>query len=130
MPKLKPLATPALIFLLLIAAAQSASAADWVEITDDNEGWLYFIDRDSVQTKSYSSMVAAWVMTLYPNESYDKDLLEFDFSDRTYRLLASYQYDSNGRITESYTNPSSWNHIIPGTIGEEIYLYLKDYLNW
>ncbi len=121
---------PAVLFLLLVAAAQPASAADWVNVREDNDGGVYFIDRDSMQAKSYSSTVSVWVKIVYPDGSFDNDLLEFDFSDRIFRRLAYYKYDSSGKIIDSEPSPTGWAHVIPDTNAEHIYLRLKDLLGW
>lgn len=128
MPKLKALAVPALIFLLLIGA-QSASASEWVEVLKDSEGMVCSIDRDSIQAKDIGDVVVVWIQITSTDKSYCKDLLEFNFSDRIYRCVARYEYNSRNKITESYTAPGNWNHIIPDSIAEYIYLYLKDLLN-
>ncbi len=119
---------PAALFLLLIVAAQPASAADWVQVTEDVEGWTYFIDRDSIQAESNGDEVSAWVRTVYPDKSYRLTLYQFDFSKRTRRTLAIHRYDSYGMQTNSNTNPSGNEYIIPDSIAEGIYLYLKNLL--
>lgn len=120
----------AALFLLLIAVAQDAAAADWVEVGEDANGWVYFIDRDSIQAKSYGGAVSAWVRIMYPDGSLDNDLLEFDFSERTFRLRARFEYDSSGKMAESHTNPTEWAHVIPDTNAEHIYIGLKHLLGW
>ena len=144
MPKLKTLAVPASIFLLLMAAAQPASATNWVELGKNSKEETWSIDRDSVQTKG--SIVSVWVKKEYPDyqgtalwtatsmvfpiADYSLLLFEFDFSDRTYRQVAMYDYGANGERTgRSNTIPSRWEHIAPDTIAEYVYSILKKWLN-
>ena len=144
MPKLKTLAVPTLIFLLLMAAAQPASATNWVEIDKVGDEEIWSMDRDSVQTKG--NIVSAWVKIEYPSTigrtlpngaisflgspyHYSQHLLEFDFSDRTYRQVAQHDYRTNGNLAGSDTTPSRWEHIVPSTVAEDIYSTLKKWLN-
>ena len=144
MPKLKTLAVPASIFLLLMAAVQPASAANWVEIDKVGDEEIWSMDRDSVQTKG--NIVSAWVKIEYPSTigrslpsgatsflgspyHYSQDLLEFDFSDRTFRVVAHYEYDANGNRTGGNTTPLRWERIAPDTNAEYVYSILKKWLN-
>lgn len=119
----------AALFLLLIVATQNAAAADWVEVTEDVEGWAYFLDRESILPGD-GTEVYAWVRTVYPDKSYRLTLYQFDFSRRTRQTLAIHRYDANGRQTDSNTKPSEKEYIIPDSIAEGVYLYIKDLLGW
>ena len=129
MPKIKALAAPAAIFLLLMGAVLPASAADWVKIGQTAEGDQFFIDYDSIQNERQSDIVTVWVKDLSPDGSYILFLDSFDVSSKsTYDVLVSYNYDSRGAMTGSNTNSTTF-YIVPGSIAESVYMAVRRWLN-
>ena len=129
MQKPKALLIPAALFLLL-ALVQHASAANWVEVAENNSGWVWYVDRDSVQADHYNNCATVWEKSVYIDDSYTMTMCTYDFSDRTYRDIVVYEYDADGRITDSDDNPGGWDYIIPDSIAESIYTTVRGWLGW
>ena len=107
----------------LIMAATPAFAVDWVYVSADSNGTIYYYDADTIRRSG--SQVTVWEKedasrnkTVKYREQ--KIQSQFSCSDRTYRLLSFVTYYPDGK-RNSYsldTYEQKVEAIPPDTIGE------------
>lgn len=122
-----------LVITLLFLNSNTASAVNWVYVTEGEKSTVY-IDTDSLVRKK--NTVEVWQLidcteyqytSEYPNKKYlsIKGYCSYNFTERTSDVLSLSLYSDHlggGEVVESHDYPHSKNQsrIIPGSIGESI----------
>ena len=122
-----------LIATTLFITSNSASAVNWVYVTEGEKSTVY-IDTDSLVRKK--NTIEVWQLidcteyqytSEYPSKKYLslKDYCSYNFTERTSDVLSISLYSDHfggGESIESHDFPRSKNpsRIIPGTVGERI----------
>lgn len=98
-----------------------------------NNSYLYLYNEDEMDIKN--NIIKLWIMTKYvgdltkfdSSKYYEGKLLtEFDLTQKKSKIILEIYYDINSNVLYNitYDNPE-WNYIIPDTIFETIFIYLK-----
>jgi hypothetical protein len=125
MNKVKSVALFACVFALLALQVSEAKAADWKTIDNvDNDSWrAYDVSRTMVvgprTLGTWKRYQAAGLADKYAGCEYSVTRWEIDCAGKRQRILASFDYDANGKIvnTEVWTD-SPFRPIPPDSRGD------------
>ncbi|MDT9598543.1 surface-adhesin E family protein [Sphingosinicella rhizophila] len=110
--------------IVLICVSSPVAAADWVFVTDDKNGGLVYLDKDSRRVAGSSIQIWAKIDQRADKSTTDhlrKDLLLIDCSDRTWALKQTLSYGPDDSITHSNVSPSPvFRAVVPETLMESI----------
>lgn len=104
------------LLLAVLLLPVPAFAANWEYIGKDSDGYLYYVDKESVQTLSDGHR-RFWEKM--ESDRYGKALKVWEFScTGQYRLLQSRFYSSSKNSDTAYDGPDPWAYIQPDTFAQ------------
>lgn len=123
----------AFVFLVFFFSME-ARAVDWVLYTTSPDGCCYYYDPQSIRRVS-EDIVRVWEKIVYSEKyikklgpkyfelSFDISLVEYNCSEKKYRLLSLSEYSKNEGIIEGLTtyDSHSWDFIVPGSVVEPLF---------
>lgn len=127
----------AVIFLVLffvgmgsISKASSPDPELWVAAGAGNDFQNYLYIPDLIEARKQflsgtTKIVSAWQWSIDDDGANTKVLYQYDLrpNAKRWRIVQLVKYDAVGKVISSgRDNYSSWDNIIPGTVGETDYL--------
>lgn len=112
----------------LLATSVPASAANWVDVGEDVDGAVWYVDQSSLRISG--SIRYVWVqIDSSADESVDhwrsKKHYKVNCSNQTMRVLSILRYDAQSKLLSSqnqtdYTTGIGMNPVAPETMGDAV----------
>lgn len=109
----------------IAGAADKDSADRWLYVTTATDNARVLVDTDSVKWPTFEGsnphdLVVFWVKYASPNGAVLMRRIEIDRANRMICALASTNYDANGGLLSSTTQPTKWEPVIPDSVGDAL----------
>ena len=119
-----------LFFVIILSAFNTYASSQWIFITDNTVGDLFFIDANSIQKSGDSYTV--WQKTNFGKRdrwgnlsSKAQKTINCRTRENTFRYLQIYDdIDNNGQLTNSIKAKDDWYPIAPDSVDWIIYKYV------
>ena len=118
-----------LLLLLLLLTCPTASAQEWIKVTE-LEGDQYFFDTNSI--RKTGDIRRVWTVINYKSKNAkgalsSRGLHEYDCKEERFRVLATSSHGepmAGGKLIDSWNQVSDWGYIPPGTIAQTMLTFL------
>lgn len=123
------------IFMTCTVSSLTANAADWQELGTNNDVKIS-INADNITR--VNGVYTVWLRSTYPEDKQplkngqkmEMQLEKLAFrtteSGDEWQLVEIYQYNTEGKVIQQLDGDSSWDSIVPGTLGEAVYDKVKE----
>ena len=118
------------VVMSVILSVNAYANSNWVHVTTTNGGWVYFIDKNSMQKSGDS--ITYWELINFGQRTVHGDLsakIQSTINCRTRETIMRYSmyYDdinSTGKLTHSGDVKDSWRPIPPDTVSWDKFQFI------